>query len=79
MSLATSCSHAIKILADLQVFSKVEGFEYLAITEPSTKKAFHRVAWAQFAEGVDVDEVVKKLDNSRVSQPFLIKQVRSTS
>jgi hypothetical protein len=49
------------------VFSKVEGFEYLAITEPSTKKAFHRVAWAQFAEGVDVDEVVKKLDNSRVS------------
>jgi hypothetical protein len=37
------------------------------MTEPSVKKAFHRVAWAQYAEGVDVAAVVKKLDESKVS------------
>lgn len=47
-------------------FGKVKGFEYLALTEPSVKKQFHRVAWAQFAEGVDVGEVVGKLDGQKV-------------
>ena len=50
----------------VQLFSSTEGFQYLALTEPSTKKAFHRVGWAQFATGVDVEEIVKKLDGSKV-------------
>ena len=53
-----------KDLEDL--FGQVEGFQYLAVTEPFAKKAFHRVAWAQFAEGVDPEEVVKKLDGSKI-------------
>ena len=52
--------------ADIQLFRKVEGFQYLALTEPAVKKSFHRVGWAQFAPGVEVQDVVSKLDNSRV-------------
>lgn len=53
-----------------QLFAQEEGFEYLALAEPSAKKAFHRVAWAQFADGVDVEKVVERLDNSKVSLRF---------
>ncbi|ORX34935.1 hypothetical protein BD324DRAFT_633296 [Kockovaella imperatae] len=53
-----------KELEDL--FGKVEGFQYLALTEPFMKKQFHRVAWAQFADGVDPQDVVNKLDGSKI-------------
>ncbi|RXK40727.1 hypothetical protein M231_01979 [Tremella mesenterica] len=49
-----------------ELFAQCEGFQYLALTEPQIKKSFHRVAWAQFAEGVDVKEVVDKLDGSKL-------------
>ena len=49
------------------LFDQVDKFDYLALTEPFPKKAFHRVAWAQFGEGVDPLDVVKRLDESRVS------------
>ena len=48
------------------MFTSVPGFQYLAITEPAVKKSYHRVAWAQFADDVDVNEVVAKLDNYKV-------------
>lgn len=54
--------------AELEAFfSQVKGFEYLALTEPSVKKAFHRVAWAQFGEGVDIADAVGQLDGKKVS------------
>ncbi|ORY30788.1 hypothetical protein BCR39DRAFT_528324 [Naematelia encephala] len=49
-----------------ELFAKHDGFQYLALTEPAMKKGFHRVGWAQFADGVDVAEVVKSLDESNV-------------
>ena len=52
--------------ADKQLFKRVPGFQYLALTEPAVKKSFHRVGWAQYADGVDVKDVVTKLDNSKV-------------
>jgi hypothetical protein len=48
------------------MFKRVDGFEYLAITEPAAKKSFHRVAWAQYGEGVNVEDVVKQLNGAKV-------------
>jgi hypothetical protein len=47
--------------------SKTTGFDYLALSDPSMKKMFHRVGWAQFKDGTDMDEVVKVLDGMEVS------------
>jgi hypothetical protein len=55
--------------ADFQLFAQVEGFQHLAITEPSIKKQFHRVAWAQYSDGTDLEEVLRRLDNSKVRAP----------
>jgi hypothetical protein len=49
------------------MFSQVDGFQYLAMSEPVPKKFFHRVAWAQYSEDVDIEAAVYKLDNSKVS------------
>jgi hypothetical protein len=49
-----------------KLFQSVPGFRYLALTEPAMKKAFHRVAWAQFSEDVDINEVVGKLADSKI-------------
>lgn len=49
------------------MFQKIDGFQYLALAEPIAKKSFHRVAWAQFATEVDVQDVVQKLDGTIVS------------
>jgi len=59
-------NRASDISANDKLFRKVDGFQYLALTEPAVKKSFHRVGWAQFAPGVEVQDVVSKLDNSRV-------------
>ncbi|WVQ91952.1 hypothetical protein IAS59_005760 [Cryptococcus gattii] len=48
-----NCSR--KALEDL--FSKVPGFQWLAISDPSQKRSFHRVAWAQYGEDTDVSQI----------------------
>lgn len=50
------------------MFSEIKGFLHLAITEPSIKKQFYRVAWAQFTEDTDLEEVLRKLNNTKVSR-----------
>jgi len=65
--------------ADKQLFKRVPGFQYLALTEPAVKKSFHRVGWAQYADGVDVKDVVTKLDNSKVRREGTACQARRVS
>jgi len=50
------------------IFAKHPGFQWLALSEPSSKRSFHRVGWAQYEEGVDVNEAVATIDGSKVSQ-----------
>ncbi len=50
-----------------QLLGTVEGFEYLAISDPSQKKGFGRVGWAQYRDGTDMDQVIKTLDGATVS------------
>lgn len=57
-----------------QLFGQAEGFDYIALTEPATKKSFHRVAWAQFMPGVDVEAVVRQLDGQKVRLLFTPKR-----
>ncbi|KAI8987865.1 arsenite-resistance protein 2-domain-containing protein, partial [Mycotypha africana] len=45
---------------------KVEGFDYLALSEPSPNKKFHRVGWIQFKEGTDMKKVFEQLDGQKV-------------
>jgi hypothetical protein len=49
------------------MFRGVDGLNYLAISEPSAKKSYHRVAWAQYAEGTDMEAAVKATDGQQVS------------
>lgn len=49
-----------------EVFTKHPGFQWLALSEPSAKRSFHRVGWAQYEEGVNVQEVVSTVDSSKV-------------
>jgi len=48
------------------MFSQIKGFLHLAITEPSLKKQFYRVAWAQFTEDTDLEDVLRRLNNTKV-------------
>jgi hypothetical protein len=48
------------------IFAKHPGFQWLALSEPSSKRSFHRVGWAQYEDGVDVNEVVNTIDGSKV-------------
>ncbi len=48
------------------VFAKHSGFQWLALSEPSMKRSFHRVGWAQYEEGIKVEEVVNTIDGSKV-------------
>ncbi|OXG51481.1 arsenite-resistant protein ASR2 [Cryptococcus neoformans] len=57
-----NCSR--KALEDL--FSKVPGFQWLAISDPSQKRSFHRVAWAQYADDTDVSKVIEQLDSTKI-------------
>lgn len=50
----------------VQMFKTVGGLRYLAISEPSAKKSYHRVAWAQYADGTDMEAAVKATDGQQV-------------
>lgn len=59
------------------ITKKTTGFEYLALSEPATKRAFHRVGWAQFSEGEDMDQIVRVLDGMELRH-FTFHIVRNT-
>ncbi|KAI7904590.1 uncharacterized protein BX663DRAFT_502898 [Cokeromyces recurvatus] len=50
----------------LEFCSKVEGFDYLALSEPSPNKKFHRIGWITFKEGTDMKKTFEQLDNQKV-------------
>ena len=43
-----------------------DGFLYLALGEPHSGKKWHRVGWAAFKEGTDMEEAVKALDGKEI-------------
>lgn len=45
---------------------QVEGFDYLALSEPTPAKKFHRLGWINFKEGTDIKAAFDKLDNQKV-------------
>ncbi|KAL7420146.1 hypothetical protein Q5752_005112 [Cryptotrichosporon argae] len=49
-----------------KLFGKAKGFQWLALSDPSVKKAFHRVGWAQYAEGTDPEMVVRAVDGQKI-------------
>jgi hypothetical protein len=46
--------------------NKVEGFDYLALSEPSPNKKFHRIGWIGFKAGTDMKKAFDQLDNQKV-------------
>lgn len=46
--------------------SKVEGFDYLALSEPGPNKKFHRIGWITFKEGTDMKKAFDQMDNQKV-------------
>jgi len=61
-------SPSLRPVVTIQMFSQIKGFQHLAITEPSIKKQFYRVAWAQFTEDTDLEDVLRRLNNTKVSR-----------
>ncbi|KAH8929903.1 hypothetical protein BT69DRAFT_11011 [Atractiella rhizophila] len=53
---------------DLEDLCKdLEGFEYLALSEPHPGKRFHRVGWVRFKEGTDMTVPLQKLCEAKVN------------
>lgn len=46
--------------------SKVEGFDYLSLSEPGPNKKFHRIGWISFKEGTDMKKAFEQMDNQKV-------------
>ncbi|OCF43077.1 hypothetical protein I317_03046 [Kwoniella heveanensis CBS 569] len=62
-----------------ELFARIPGFQWLAVSEPAQKKSFHRVAWAQYADDVDISEVIQKLDGQKIDGFTFHMSVNSTS
>lgn len=58
--------HSFSNFVILQICAGVEGFEYLALSEPSPTKKFHRIGWIHFREGTDMQKAFEQLDNKKV-------------
>ncbi|CEI97683.1 hypothetical protein RMCBS344292_11813 [Rhizopus microsporus] len=50
----------------LEMCSKVEGFDYLALSEPQPSRKFHRIGWICFQQGTDIKKAFDQLDNQKV-------------
>ncbi|KAI8884137.1 hypothetical protein K501DRAFT_248302 [Backusella circina FSU 941] len=50
----------------IEMCSKVEGFDYLALSEPGPNKKFHRIGWISFKSGTDMKKAFDQLDNQKV-------------
>lgn len=47
---------------------KVEGFDYIALSDPNPSKKFHRVGWIKFKPGTDMKSAFEQLDNQKVDE-----------
>ncbi|WWC85480.1 uncharacterized protein L201_000344 [Kwoniella dendrophila CBS 6074] len=61
-----------------ELFARIPGFQWLAVSEPAQKKSFHRVAWAQYGDDVDISEVINKLDGQKIDGFTFHMSVNST-
>ncbi|ORZ08708.1 arsenite-resistance protein 2-domain-containing protein [Absidia repens] len=50
----------------IDMCNKVNGFQYLALSEPSVTKKFHRIGWIHFSEETDMQKVFDELDNQKI-------------
>ncbi|KAI8342425.1 arsenite-resistance protein 2-domain-containing protein [Chlamydoabsidia padenii] len=50
----------------IDMCNKVDGFEYLALSEPGVTKKFHRIGWIHFSEETDMQKVFDQLDNQKI-------------
>lgn len=46
--------------------NKIEGFDYLSLSEPGPNKKFHRIGWISFKEGTDMKKAFEQMDNQKV-------------
>ncbi|WVO18178.1 hypothetical protein L204_105881 [Cryptococcus depauperatus] len=49
-----------------ELFKKVPNFQWLALSDPSTKRSFFRVAWAQYADETDVSTIISELEGTKI-------------
>lgn len=47
--------------------SKFEGFDYLAISDPNPQKKFHRLGWIVFKKGVDIKSAFNQFNNTKIN------------
>jgi hypothetical protein len=52
----------------IDMCNKVVGFKYLALSEPSAPKKFHRIGWIRFSEETDMQKAFEHLDNQMVNK-----------
>ncbi|OUM64059.1 hypothetical protein PIROE2DRAFT_60926 [Piromyces sp. E2] len=50
----------------IDMCSKFEGFDYLAISDPNPQKKFHRLGWIVFKEGTDIKAAYEKFNNAKI-------------
>ncbi|KAI8081664.1 uncharacterized protein BX664DRAFT_366899 [Halteromyces radiatus] len=50
----------------LKLCETVDGFDYLALSEPGPNRRFHRIGWINFKEGTDMQQAFDQLDNKTV-------------
>ncbi|KAG0194485.1 hypothetical protein DFQ28_010569 [Apophysomyces sp. BC1034] len=50
----------------IEMCEEVEGFEYLALSEPSPSKKFHRIGWIRFKDGTDIQKAFDQLQNLKI-------------
>lgn len=48
------------------MYSKVDGFDYLSLSEPQPNRKFQRIGWICFKPGTDIKHVFNQLDNQKV-------------
>lgn len=52
----------------IDMCNKVVGFKYLALSEPSVSKKFHRIGWIRFSEETDMQKAFDQLDSQKVTK-----------
>ncbi|OAD05251.1 C2H2-type zinc finger transcription factor [Mucor lusitanicus CBS 277.49] len=50
----------------MEMCNKIEGFDYLSLSEPGPNKKFHRIGWINFKQGTDMKKVFELMDNQKV-------------
>ncbi|RKP05178.1 hypothetical protein THASP1DRAFT_20109 [Thamnocephalis sphaerospora] len=52
----------------IEMCKSVEGFRYLAVSDPNALKRFHRFGWIAFKEGSDIKAAFDKLNNQKIEE-----------